>query len=64
MPSVPTGLTPGEEKTERLRPTFRQRLLDQVAALDDGGDAAHVDQTDGTAGQRLAASRAGLAALS
>ena len=64
MPSVPTGLTPGKEKTERLRPTFRQRLLDQVAALDDGGDAAHVDQTDGTAGQRLAASRAGLAALS
>ena len=60
---VSTGLTPGEEKTERFRPTFRQRLLHQVAALDDGCDAAHVDQTDGTSGQRFAAGRAGLASL-
>jgi len=55
-------LTPCEKQTEGLRLPLG-RLFDKETALH-GSDAAHVDQTNGAAGQGLAAGRAGLAALS
>jgi hypothetical protein len=61
--AVTTSLTPSEEKVERFRATFRRRLLDQVTALYYRGDAAHVNQADGTTWKRLPAGRTSLASL-
>ena len=61
MTSVTTTLAPGEEQAEGLCLSLG-RFPDEKAAFD-GRDAAHVDEADRAAGQGLATSRAGLAAL-